>query len=464
MPSRFCSFLLAISVAGCTLTPSYQRPSIDIPNHWIGHITPAKTSGDNTAQGWNSFDNDELSQLVAQVLAGNNDLQAALQRIAQARAASRIAGADLWPAADLSGDTSRTHTDPGDGNKTTSNRYAATASVAYELDLWGRNRTAYASAKARAEATAFDHEALALVVISDTALAYAGILALDDRIQIADDNLKNAEEVLSIIQARFNEGSASTLELSQQKASLANARASIASLKQQQESLQHQLAVLAGKAPQGFSLQKQGLQSIHIPHIALVQPSELLQHRPDIESAEANLIAANIDIGTARAAFLPSLQLGLDTSVTANPATAPASLITSVASSLTAPLFHGGALRGELSRSKAKREELVATYRGTVLNALKEVEDALSSLSAAENRVNALKTSADESQTAYHIARERYMAGAIDFQTLLDTQGTLLQAEDSLAQAKLEHITAIIRLFKALGGWNPAEENKTNKV
>jgi NodT family efflux transporter outer membrane factor (OMF) lipoprotein len=443
-------FILATTVAGCTLAPHYQPPSMTMPDTWKQSAPAMDTA---PAKGWEDFDSKELTAMIDKAMAYNNDLQAALQRISQARASARIAGSGLWPSAELTGNVASANTNPGEGATTSNNSYRAGGNIGYELDLWGRNRSIYGAAKARADATAFDYDALKLVVASDTALTYAGILTLDDRLRVAYDNRKNARDVLDIVQARVDEGSASGLELSQQKASLANTEASIASLKQQQESLQHLLAVLTGEMPQNFDMKAKGLKSITTPKIALVQPSVLLQRRPDIKSAESSLIAANIDIGTARSAFFPSLQLGADTAIAANPATAPAALITTVASSVAMPLFRGGALTGELLRTKARKEELVAQYRGTVLAAFQEVEDALSSLNAAKKRVRSLATATDESRNAYNIARERYDAGAIDFQTLLDTQRTLLQAEDSLTQARLEYISASVNLYKALGGW-----------
>jgi NodT family efflux transporter outer membrane factor (OMF) lipoprotein len=400
---------------------------------------------------WTQFSSTSLDALIAQALQHNNDLQAALQRVAQTRASVKIASASLWPQVTASSSAARTRQDRHNGAALTTDSYRGQVGVAYEIDLFGRNRAAQEAARAQLEASRFDHDALAIIIAAEVARAYAGAVATSARLRVAEDNLTIAREVLAIIQARFDAGRTSALELSQQKAVLVSTEATIASLHREHDAFVNQLAVLIGQAPQNFTLQEHALSTMTVPAIAPTVPSRLLEQRPDIRSAEAELIAAHADIGAARAAFFPSLEIGLDSALTGN----PYAMLSTLAASALAPIFQGGALKGELERSQARKEELVATYRQTVLTTFQEVSDALSAAQAAVTRVNALDTAAQASRQAYTIARERYAAGAIDFQALLDTQRSLLQAEDAFTLAQLEHIQAAIDLYKALGGgWN----------
>src|SRR4029450_10390952 len=190
-------------------------------------------------------------------------------------------------------------------------------SISYEVDLWGKNRNAAKSADYRVNASEFDREALRLVVTSEATNFYAQILSLNDRIRIAEFNLKNAEEILRIIEARFGQGSVSGLEVSQQRVAVNGFRTALTALVEARSTTANALAILLGLAPQNFSTPTAELTTLSMPQVNLTPPATLLTARPDIESAEAGLLAANADIGVARAAFFPSLTLGLDTAISA---------------------------------------------------------------------------------------------------------------------------------------------------
>jgi outer membrane protein TolC len=257
---------------------------------------------------------------------------------------------------------------------------------------------------------------------------------------------------LSIIKARHQAGRTSALELAQQETALANTKAAISSLEYLKKSLHNQIAILTGQAPQSFSTEKTTISDFKIPPVETIEPALLLTRRPDILSAEAALTAANFDVKVARAAFLPRFTIGIDSIIAANPASAPASIISSLASSVAAPLFQGGALQGELDRANARQSELLALYHATILRAYQDVEDSLAAVAAAQERTKSLKIAARQSNLAHSLSQMRFEEGAIDFQALLDTQRSQLQADDALAQVKLEQIAAAVSLYKALGG------------
>jgi NodT family efflux transporter outer membrane factor (OMF) lipoprotein len=414
-----------------------------IPAGWEGASGMGVTSENSTAF-WRELGSAELNRLIDRTLEQNLDLEAALHRIEQARAQAKVAGAPLYPAIYASSAAARTFQDE------TNEAARSGGSISYEVDLWGKNRNQARSAGHRAEASEFDREALRLVVTADATNFYSQILSLNDRIRIAEFNLKNAEEILRIVEARFSQGAVSGLEVSQQRVAVNGFRTALASLIEARSTAANALAILLGLAPQDFSLPGAELVSLQVPQVNLTPPATLLTARPDVESAEAGLRAANADIGVARAAFFPSLTLGVDPSIAAGFG-GPAALATSMAANLLAPIFSGGRLTGNLENVTARQKELAAQYQQTVLTAFREVEDALAALKSANDRAVIASASVTESQNAYNIARARFDAGAIDYLNLLDAQRSLYQAQDSQIAINQAQLQSFVQLRKALG-------------
>jgi len=435
---------LSLALSACSLAPNYQRPEMALPTGW-SNVAGVGATQQNTTLFWQEFGSADLNRLIDNALAQNLDLEAALHRVEQARAQAKIGAAPLYPTVSASGSASRTFQDPRDTNSVRGG-----GSISYEVDLWGKNRNAAKSADYRVNASEFDREALRLVVTSDATNFYAQILSLNDRIRIAEFNLKNAEEILRIIEARFGQGSVSGLEVSQQRVAVNGFRTALTALVEARSTTANALAILLGLAPQNFSAPTAELTTLSMPQVNLTPPATLLTARPDIESAEAGLLAANADIGVARAAFFPSLTLGLDTAISAGFG-GPAAAATSIASSLIAPIFTGGRLTGNLENVTARQKELAVQYRHTVLIAFQEVEDALAALKSNNEQATISLESVKESQNAYDIAKARFDAGAIDYLTLLETQRSLYQAQDSQIVINQGQLQSFVQLRKALG-------------
>ncbi len=436
--------LPVLFLAACSLAPDAVVPTERVPENWRGSAT---TEMDATAQ-WSDFGSAELEQLIATALANNTDLSVALARIEQARASADIAGSGLYPQVDASGSAGRQRSDSG-GIRRTDNSSSATLSVAYELDLWQRNRNQLDSALWQLRATRTDRDALALLVSSEVARLYSGVMAGDARVIVAEKNLANARDVLRITELRHQEGAISGLERAQQRTSVANTEAAIASIKNQRALFFNQLALVVGTTPAQLQLATGStLEQLAVPKVAVTSPWALLERRPDIAAAEARLRAANIDIGVARANALPSLSLGLNAGVVGN----PSGTLVGLAASFFAPIFQGGTLQGEIDRSEAARDEQVAAYEGVLLVAFREVEDALSNYEAATARRDSLANASEEARKADDIGRAQFDAGSIDFTTLLNTQAALLQAEDGYLSARQDQLAAAIDLMRALGG------------
>ena len=435
--------LLALSA--CSLAPKYQRPEMAPPAGWSGVANAGLQGQPDSLPFWQALGSEELNRVIDTALAQNLDLEAALHRIDQARAQAKVAGSALYPTIDASGGASRTYQD----SKNTKSAQGL-GSISYEVDLWGKNRNQKAAASYRADASAYDREALRLVVTSDATVFYAQILGFNERIRIAENNLKNAEEVLRIIEARYHAGSVSGLEVSQQRVAVNGFRATLASLAEQRTTTANALAILLGLAPQNFTVPQANLASLKMPAVNLTPPATLLTARPDIESDEAALRAANADIGVARAAFFPSLTLGTTASIAAGFGN-PAASAVSLAASVLAPIFTGGALTGNLESVTARQKELAAEYQKTVLTAFQEVEDALAALKSNNEQAGLSRQSVAESQNAYDIAKARFDAGAIDYLTLLETQRSLYQAEDNQIVVNAGQLQSFVQLRKALG-------------
>jgi outer membrane protein, multidrug efflux system len=448
--NTFIPIFLSLTLSACSLAPEFARPAMDMPNGWNGaagvaggaRATPADTPF------WEELGSAELDDLIDIALSQNLDLEAALHRIEEARALAKVAAAPLYPQVNASGSASRTYqTSP---QPQTTNAAQGSASISWEVDLWGKNRNAAKSGNYRAEASVFDRDALRLVVTSDVTNFYTQLLGLNDRIAIGANNLKNAQEVLRIIEARFKEGAVSGLEVSQQRVEVNTLQSALAALNEQRTTTLDALSVLLGKAPQNFAAPKTEFASLKFPEVDLTPPAELLTARPDIQSAESGLRAANADIGVARAAFFPSLTLSADTAIAAGFGN-PAAAVSSLAANILAPIFSGGRLTGNLQNVTARQKELAAQYRKTVLTAFQEVEDALAALKSNDEQAEVAERSVAESQNAYNIAKARLDNGAIDYVTFLVTQRSLYQAEDNRIVVDEARLASFVQLRKALG-------------
>ena len=436
---------LSLVLSACSLAPNYQRPQMALPAGWSAVAGVGVDGQPSATPFWQELGSADLDHLIEIALAQNLDLEAALHRIEQARGQAKVAASPLYPTVSASGSASRTFQDQKDTNSVRGG-----GSISYEVDLWGKNRNAAKSADYNVDATQFDREALRLVVTADVTDFYAQILSLNDRIRIAEFNLKNAEEILRIIEARYNAGGVSGLEVSQQRVAVNGFRTTLAALVEQRTTSANALAILLGQPPQNLTAPTAELGSLKMPQVNLTPPATLLTARPDIQSAEAGLRGADADIGVARAAFFPSLTLSADTVIAAgfgNPAAAASSL----ASSLLAPIFTGGRLTGNLESVTARQKELAAQYQKTVLVAFQEVEDALAALKSNNEQAAISVESVKESQNAYDIAKARFDAGAIDYLTLLETQRSLYQVQDNQISIEQGQLQAFVQLRKAMG-------------
>lgn len=403
---------------------------------------------------WNAFAAPELAQLIEQAVQGSADLAIAAERVRQAELTMRNAGASLFPSLSGGASTSDRYSDPAGGSGSRAGTSGLSLSASYEVDLWGRLAANVQGATASLQASRYDVQTARLSVASGVANAYFQVIALRVRLAIAQENLAIAERVFKVVQARYNNGAASALDLSRQRTTVLGQRAAIEPLQVQERQTVAALAILLGRYPQGFQITGMPLNALAVPAVAAGLPSELLLRRPDLASAEAQLLAADANVAATRAALLPSIQLSGSTGLasTALLSLANPTFSLGLTASVAQTLFDGGRLRNQVLISESQRRVLLESYRQSIHVALKEVEDSLANIARNRSQEAVQLAIRDEAQRSLRLAELRYREGVDDLLSTLDAQRTLFSAQDSLAQQRLARLTSAVDLYKALGG------------
>lgn len=459
---------LTVSSAACNVTPNYERPKQDIPASYRNPLPePSPEMPKPLSKWWTIFGSEELNTLVEEALANNHDLKAAAARIRQADATAGSTAAALLPTITASGKRSVDSPQGGQGadpNPPTNRTHrlsSAYISASWEVDLWGKIRASEASALASAFANVHDREAVGLSLISDVVLSYIQYLEGVDRETVARSNIANMKAMYQAVSERVRLGESSNLELAQQRNVLAQTEATIPPIVLTRERAFNKLAVLLGRPPQTLSLNGRTLRDLRVPEISAGLPSDLLLRRPDIRKAEANMIAANANIGVARAKLFPTLSISGDRGWAAqyfDNITKPGSIFFTLAGTMAATLFDNGKTRSDIDYSEAKYAELIETYQQTILISLRDVEDALMAVRLQGDLEVAQQEVLQASLDAYGLSSEAFRLGMVDYLNVLETQRTRFQAEDSKVQARFGRLEAAIGLYKALGGGMELDE------
>jgi len=450
---------VALLLGACAITGNAPAPAPDMPQAFAEAAAPDAVVP--ARDWWDAFGSQELSSLTAVALDANPDLAIAAEHVRQAEAQVSIAGATLFPALNFDAGSAHRETRVEGGNWQASNASSATLSASYEVDLWGKNTSGVRSAEAALRASRFDRETVRLTLVAGVANAYFQVLSLRGRLVIARENLAIAERVFAVVDSRVRNGAASALDLARQQAAVLTQRAAIPPLELQERQTLFALAILIGRAPEGFDTTALAVTGLTAPRVAPGLPAQLLVRRPDLASAEAQLAAANANVAAARATLLPNIGLtgsaGLASDVLLNFLNGPTATLT-IGASLLQPIFDGGRLRAQVDVAASRERELVENYRKAVLAALADVESALAAGGRTAEQELLQEKVVEQARLALRLAEIRYREGADDLLTALDAQRTLFQAEDQLAQIRLSRLQASVGLFKALGGaWKMPE-------
>ena len=439
--------LLAALTTACAITEPIARPDQPLPAAWLE--TSTTTPAPIPEAWWEAFGSPQLDALIAEARSAAPDLRIQGERVVQAELALRQAGAALFPALNLSGGGGTRNID-GDE----SGAFELSLGASYELDLWDRIAAGVDASRASLAATRFDYDAARLSISASVATTWFQALALHERVAIARENLTIAERVLRVVQARYDNGAASALELSQQRSTVLNQRQAIEPLEVQLRQTRSALAILLGRNPQAAPADGVRLASIQVPTVNAGLPSELLLRRPDLAASEAALAAAAANVAAARAALLPavSLSAGAGVGSAALLSLADTTRTLSISASLLQQIFDGGRLRAAVDIQRSRQRELVETHRRAIVVALKEVEDALADSARDARQEGAQREILGETQRSLRLAELRYREGADSLLAVLDAQRALFSAQDQLAQLRLARLTGAVALYKALGG------------
>ena len=459
---------LVLPLGGCWITGTPPEPGLDIPAAYsAGPKKPAiADAATPKLDWWHSFRSRELTDILDNASVANLDIAAAVARIVQADAQSRITGAALLPQVDLNGSANRSRpsqsTSGGSGGSFGASEHdllSTSLTASYEIDFWGKNRFALRAQEETAIASRFDRDVVALSTLVTAANSYFQVLAAQDRLRVAEQNLVSAKRVAGLIAERQKAGTASGLEVAQQQSVVDTINASIPPLRQTVEQYRNALAVLMARSPESVHVRGGSLNAIAIPRVTPGLPSELLARRPDIREAEAQLAAANANVANARAQFLPSITLtgeGGYQSAILKTLLRPESAFYTLTAGLTQPIFEGGRLLGNLDQQKGRQDELLQDYRKSVISGFSDVETALTNIRQTALREQLQRAVVASSRQAFDISEQRLREGTIDLVTVLQTQQTLYSAQDTLVLARLAHVQALVSLYQALGGgWSP---------
>ncbi len=469
--------VLALVAAGCTTPVPQALKTTDVPA--AGFTAPIMSDAQvwPKTDWWTTFGSPEMAGLVSDAQANNLDIAAAYARVLQAEAQSGIARSSLFPTLNGSFDASRqgSHgrtitTGPGGvttgtGRFTSSNSFSLGLDASYQLDIFGQNRNQYFSAEDALRASRYAQQTVALTVESNTARAYINVLALRERIKIARDNVEAVNRVLVIVKAKVENGVSSNLDLAQEQAQVAAQQAQIPGLVEQEREARYTLAVLLGRAPEGFDVTAETMAEIKPPPVQPGMPSELLLRRPDVAEAEASLASAHGNVDAARAAFFPSIGLsgsGGFASSALGSLFSGTTLFYSIGASVLQTIFDGGLKASQSDLAKAQQLETIANYRSSVLNAFTDVESSLGTVSALAEQEHYLGVEVDNAREALRISEIQYREGVADLLAVLQAQQTLFSAQDQLVQTRLARLQSNVSLYQALGGgWTQTAEDNT---
>ncbi len=442
-------------LSGCILGTEHPDAALEVPAAYAaaGRDPDAAVPAPDW---WRGFRSQELTQLVEQARLSNLDIAVAVAQIIQADAQAGIAGAPLLPS--LTGGASaerfRQRSALG-GGASVSSQYNLGLTASYMLDFWGRNRATFFAAEKNAVASRYNREVVALSTVVSVANTYFQILAAQDELKAARDNLAASARILNLIQKQFAGGTASQLDVSQQSALVATVRASIPPLEVTRRQNIAALAVLVARAPADFHVNGQSLSRISVPRVTPGLPSELLVRRPDIRQAEAQLAASNFSVEAARAAFLPQIELTGTTgfqSAALSSLFGPGAWYYTLAASLTQPILDGYALKNEFKQAKGVQLQYLQSYRKAVLSGFADVEMALVALEQTTIQMRLQGEVVASSRKAFEIAEEQLNGGTVNLVSVLQAEQTLFTAQSELVQIRLNRMLAATSLFQALGG------------
>jgi outer membrane protein, multidrug efflux system len=464
-------------LAGCAVGPNYQRPPAPVPAP-DAYKTEAPwrvaAPKDSLPKGawWEVFNDPELNSYEQQLLAANQSLLAAKDRLEEARSLARVTSAAFFPQASVDPNASRTRYSGNRpevltlGNPLTQSLYEIPFYMSWEPDLFGRIRRNMEAANANLQATAADMYNVNLVLTSELAADYFSLRELDAEYKVVFDSAQIQEKGLQLVNYRHEGGVASGLDVAQQETILKATQAQLYLVKQQRAQFEHAIAVLTGNPAASFSVPERPLTEVPVP-VPIGVPTDLLERRPDVATFERQMAYANAQVGVAKSAFYPQLTLSGSTGFQTTDITKLISLpsvVWSVGGDLLEPVFNGGRNRANLAYTRQRYDETVANYRQTVLTAFQQVEDGLSGLDQLSQAATTQNQAVAAAQKALEIANNRYVGGVTTYLDVITAQSTLLTNQRLSTQLLGQQMVTEVALIKALGGGWDASQIQNEQV
>ena len=450
-------------LAGCAVGPDYTRPALTPPETFRGQVAPREAASLADLPWWEAFRDPTLKSLIEEALASNYDLRIAAARVEQARALVTVARAPFFPQVGYNVLAQRSKgysASLGIGGQTTqsaptTNLFLGALSATWEIDVWGQIRRSSEAAFAQFLASEDGRRGVLLTLVSDVAQAYFELLELDAKLEIARKTTDAYQGIYKLFQDRLEFGVASQLQTSRAEGALASAAATIPELESQIAAKENQISTLLGRnpgpIPRGTPLFGQAV----MPTVPAGLPSALLERRPDLRRVEQQLVAANAQIGVAKADFFPKLSLtGLlgKASPELSAITSGAATIWSIAAGLAGPIFQGGRILGNYRASIAAWEEVKFQNEKAVITAFQEVSTGLVALDKLAGAEMEQARSVRALDKAVQLATDRYLYGLASYYEVLEAQQQLFPAQNAQAQIRADRLLAYVRLYKALGG------------
>jgi NodT family efflux transporter outer membrane factor (OMF) lipoprotein len=457
--------IASVSLAGCTVGPAYNRPAAPVPAKWdVSEPWRESAPKDAVPKGewWSVFHDDELSTLERQALEANQTIKTAVAHLEQARAAASLQIATQFPALSTAPQAERQRLSgnrpPGSPIPVTSavtqNSFTLPFIAGYEVDLFGRRRRSIEAAQASYQASAADLENVRLVITAELAGDYFTLLQLDSELAILNRTVETLQRGLQLVDSRHKGGVASGLDVAEEETLLNTTRTQAILLQQQRKQVEDAMAVLLGKPAPEVHVAAKELKA-QPPLLEVGLPSDLLERRPDIAEAERQMAVANTQIGIARAAYFPSLNLfangGWQTADIAKLLNVQ-STFWAVGANVAENIFTGGSRRAQMQFAKSGFDSSVASYRDTVLNAFREVQDDVTGLTVLEQADRSQQQAVDASRRTLDIATSRYVGGLVNYLDVVNAQQNLLNNEQELAVIQGQRLVTSVLLIKALGG------------
>ena len=454
--------LLAVAffLTGCAVGPNYKRPAVDVPQAYRGAPDNGAAASDSAPLGdakwWTVFQDEELQDLIRTALQQNYDVRIAATRVAQAQAQLGITRADQFPSVSGGADLNSTRTARSQAFSEFQNTSGQlTLSAAWELDFWGKYRRATEAARANLVATEWGRRTVIDTLISNVANAYFQLRALDLELDISQQTLSSRRESLQLTRDLEQNGSTSLVDVRQSEQLVYTAAETIPDVERQIQQEENLISTLLGRNPDAVPRGRKLTDEPHPPSVPPGLPSALLERRPDIQQAEQQLIAANAEIGVAKADYYPEISLtgtgGFQSPALTKLFTGPAGMF-NYGPTLTVPIFTAGKIRSNVKLTEAQQQQALLTYQQTIQQAFRDVSDSLIAYQKDREFREQQELLTASAQDASNLAQIRYKAGVASYLEVLTNDTNYFAAQLNLVQAQFNELNSLVQVYNALGG------------